>query len=151
MGKGHPDCQGAAAAGGDSAQLGRFRAGLPQRRQCGPAGAGKAASVAQRLPARSRHLPLDCSALLCAAGCIYALPQPAAGLHLLSRCLADHGSHQLAGSAHTHQHVLQGIGVVWPTNIGMLEFNWCKILRAQPDDRQRTGLHFGLALRSQFL
>ena len=46
--------------------------------------------------------------------------------------------------------LLQGLGVVWPTNIGVLELNWCKILSAQEHDRQRTGLHFGLAVRSEF-
>ena len=46
---------------------------------------------------------------------------------------------------------MQGLGILWPTNIGVVELNWCKILSAQPGDRQRTGLHFGLAVRSQFL
>ena len=46
---------------------------------------------------------------------------------------------------------LQGLGILWPTNIGVVELNWCKVLAAQPGDRQRTGLHFGLAVRSQFL
>ena len=45
---------------------------------------------------------------------------------------------------------MQGLGIVWPTNIGVLEFNWCKILSAQQHDRQRTGLHFGLAIQSDF-
>ncbi len=38
---------------------------------------------------------------------------------------------------------LQGAGIVWPTKIGKLELNLCKVLARQPFDLPRTGLQFG--------
>ncbi|KAL4421736.1 hypothetical protein ABPG77_002352 [Micractinium sp. CCAP 211/92] len=36
-----------------------------------------------------------------------------------------------------------GAGIVWPTKIGKLELNLCKVLARQPFDLPRTGLQFG--------
>ena len=40
---------------------------------------------------------------------------------------------------------VQGIGLVWPTNIGLLEVNWCRVLAHQPTDTVRHGLEVGFS------
>ena len=40
----------------------------------------------------------------------------------------------------------QGLGVVWPTRVGKLEVNMCRVLRFQPQDRFNTyGLQVGFS------
>ena len=39
----------------------------------------------------------------------------------------------------------QGVGLVWPTNIGLLEVNWCRVLAHQPTDNVRHGLEVGFS------
>ena len=39
---------------------------------------------------------------------------------------------------------LQGAGIVWPTGIGKLELNVCRVMRAGPQDRVKHGIQFGI-------
>ena len=38
-----------------------------------------------------------------------------------------------------------GVGVVWPSPIGKLEANYCRVERAQAHDKWRNGFHFGFS------
>ena len=37
----------------------------------------------------------------------------------------------------------QGVGLVWPTTLGRLEVNWCRVLAQQPTDIARQGIEVG--------
>ena len=39
----------------------------------------------------------------------------------------------------------QGAGIVWPTTLGNLEVNWCRVLTSEPTDRAKHGLQIGFA------
>ena len=39
----------------------------------------------------------------------------------------------------------QGVGLVLPTTIGLLEVNWCRVLAHQPTDTVRHGLEVGFS------
>ena len=39
----------------------------------------------------------------------------------------------------------QGVGLVWPTTIGRLEVNWCRVLAHQPTDVVRHGIEVGFS------
>ncbi|KAK2079523.1 hypothetical protein QBZ16_001917 [Prototheca wickerhamii] len=36
-----------------------------------------------------------------------------------------------------------GVGLVWPTRLGKMELNFCRVLRAQEHDHVKTGVQFG--------
>lgn len=38
---------------------------------------------------------------------------------------------------------MQGVGLVWPTRLGKMELNFCRVLRAQEHDHVKTGVQFG--------
>ncbi|KAK9833542.1 hypothetical protein WJX81_003706 [Elliptochloris bilobata] len=38
-----------------------------------------------------------------------------------------------------------GVGLVWPTTIGRLEVNWCRVLAHQPTDKVRHGIEVGFS------
>ena len=38
-----------------------------------------------------------------------------------------------------------GVGLVWPSPIGKIEVNFCRIKRAFEHDKWRNGFHFGFA------
>lgn len=38
---------------------------------------------------------------------------------------------------------MQGVGVVWPCPVGLLEVNMCRVHSRQQHDRGKTGFSFG--------
>ena len=43
------------------------------------------------------------------------------------------------------QSALQGTGLIWPTNLGTIEINFCHILKKHAHDKARTGMQFGIS------
>lgn len=39
---------------------------------------------------------------------------------------------------------LQGAGIIWPTGIGKLELNVCRVLRSGPNSQVKHGIQFGI-------
>lgn len=37
-----------------------------------------------------------------------------------------------------------GVGIVWPTNLGVLELNVCRAIKSTEHDHVKTGLQFGI-------
>ncbi len=53
-----------------------------------------------------------------------------------------------AGLNRTRYILPQGAGLVWPTQVGRLEVNLCRVLQHQPNDRVKRGLQLGFAPRA---